>query len=190
MDNERPIAPLAAAPLSDRLGYFALPAMHLWWRFTWRVLLLPIASILIVVFGSAVFGSMGPHYRLAGLMGAVMGLGLLWFLLVPLSALYGIWLMRQTVFLKPFLYRNIPYVFVVTSHYLPLTLPLPLENALAIWWGITWRAWLGTLVAMMLLFFLGPLHVFLEAAITYLSFLWVIADPYGHTRLTIVPVGT
>ncbi len=190
MDNETPITPFPASPLSDRLGHFAVPALHLWWRFFWRVLLLPIAAALIISFVAALFGSMAPHHPLVGFMSAAMGLGLLWFLLVPITALYGIWLMRRTVFLKPFFYRNVPHIFVVTNHQLPLSLPLPLENALAIWWGVAWRAWFGAMITMMLLFFLGPLHIFLETAITYLAFLWLLADPYGHTRITIVPLAS
>lgn len=184
MDNETPIA---ALPLADRLGHFAVPALHLWWRFFWRVLLLPITATLIISFVAAVFDSIAPQHRFLGLASAAVGLGILWLLLAPILALYGIWLMRRTLFLKPFLYHNLPHTFVVTSHHLPLSLPLPLENALAIWWGVTWRAWFGTMIAMIALFFLGPLHIFLETAITYLAFLWLLGEPYGHTRITVEP---
>lgn len=190
MANGTSIAPPPGSPLPDRLGHFAVPALHLCWRYFWRVLLLPIAVAFLISLGAFLFDSMSPHHRLVGFMSAAMGLGLLWFLLVPMSGLYGIWLMRRTVFQKPFLYRNLPHAFVVTYRHRPLSLPLPLENALAIWWGIAWRAWLGTAVAMMLLFFLGPLHLLLEMGIIYLAFLWFLADPYGHTRISIVPLGS
>ena len=176
--------------LSERFREYAVPALHLWWRFSWRSLLFPIAVAIIIALVALTTGNMMPQHRDMSLFGAVVGLGLLWLLFIPVMIVYQVWLIQRSIFAKPFLHRGRPSIFVVTDRHTPLPRPLSIETALAIWWGIAWRAWLGTVVTMMLLFFLGPLHVFLQVAVSYFAFLWLISAPYGGLRITIVPLDT
>lgn len=176
--------------LSERFRECAVPALHLWWRFSWRSLLLPIAIAIIIVLVATITGRMAPHHRDMSLLGAVVGLGLLWLLLIPAIIAYEVWLIRRSIFAKPFLHHDRPCLFVVTDRHTPLPLPLSIETALGIWWGIAWRSWLGMVVTMMLLFFLGPLHIFLQIAVSYFAFLWLMSTPYGSLRITVVPLDT
>jgi len=179
-------APMALPPsLSDRFGQFALPALHLWWRFFWRMSLLPIGFVLVIAAIAAIFQGFATGHGEFGFAGAFVGMGLFWLFFTPIMIIYGVWLMRRTIFLKPFLYHDAPHTFVVSRAGQPLSLPLPLESAMAIWWGVVWRTWVAVMVTMMAVFLLGPLHFFLQVAISYFAFLWFLATPYGSTRVTI-----
>ncbi len=178
------------ASLSERFRESAVPALHLWWRFSWRSLLLPVAVAIIIVLVALITGNTAPQHRDMSIFGAVVGLGLLWLLFIPIMIVYQVWLIRKSIFAKPFLHHGRPSLFVVTDRHTPLPLPLSLETALGIWWGIAWRAWIGMVVTMMLLFFLGPLHLFLQLAVSYFAFLWLISIPYGGLGITVVPLDT
>lgn len=176
------------SPLSGRFREFTIPALHLWWRFFWRSLLLPIAIAVIIVLVAIISGTVAPQHRDVSMLGAIVGLGLLWLLLIPVIIAYEVWLMRKSVFAKPFLHHDRPCIFVVTNGHAPLSLPLSIETALAIWWGIAWRTWFGMIITMMLLLFLGPIHAFIQIAVSYFAFLWLMSAPYGNLRVTVVPL--
>lgn len=188
------ISPLPSAgpgsSLSKHFREFTIPALHLWWRFFWRSLLLPIVIATIIVLVAIISGSVAPQHRDVSMLGVVVGLGLLWLLLIPVIIAYGVWLMRRSVFAKPFLHHDQPCIFVVTDGHTPLPLPLSIETALGIWWGVVWRTWLGMVVTTMLLLFLGPIHVFLQIAVSYFAFLWLMSAPYGNLRITVAPLDT
>ncbi len=183
MNDSEPVQ----APLVLRSGNMALPALHLWWRFTWRFSLFPLALALAVLTLGALTGHLlaRPGSVMAG---TLMGAGLLWLLLIPLLILYSVWLMRAVIFRKPFLLRGAPHAFIIVSSTEPLSLPLPLEAALALWWGVAWRTWVVAFVAMVFLVFLGPLHIILQFLISYLAFLWLLSAPYGQTRILVRPL--
>jgi len=185
MENNLSVPQASASSLSDRFGQFAIPALHLWWRFFWRTLILPVAIVLAIATVALVSENLTAGHREFGFAGAFVGMGLFWLFFMPIMVVYGIWLMRRTILLKPFLYHGTPHTFVVSRQENPLSLPLPLESAMAIWWGVVWRAWVGMMVTMMAFFFLGPLHFFLQAGISYFAFLWLLAAPYGSTRITV-----
>ncbi|MHB8252380.1 MAG: hypothetical protein ACYDEV_01450 [Acidiferrobacter sp.] len=189
MSSYTPASQMPDSPLSDRFRQLAIPALHLWWRFLWRTLLLPVVIVLVVSLTVWISGTMAPGHRGLGFAGLIVGMGLLWFLLLPLWIVYSIWLIRRTLFLKPFRYHAALYTFVIDRLNDPLALPLPIESAMAIGWGILWRVWVGTMATMMALFFLGPLHFFLQVGVSYFAFLWLLTAPYGSTRITVKPLG-
>ena len=48
MENDRPALESTPPSLTDRFGQYAIPALHLWWRFSWRILLLPIGIMFAI----------------------------------------------------------------------------------------------------------------------------------------------
>lgn len=174
--------------LSERVGQWFIPAIHLWWRFFWRIVLWPLFLTLLIGLAAWFFGYITHPPHVLGITTLVVGMGFLWIFWVPIMVAYGVWLLRGPVFRKPFLYRNTPHVFVVRHGRTALGRPLPLEFAAALWWAVTWRAWVGTVTSMMLLFFLGPLHAFLQIGVSFGAFLWFLSFPYGSTRVSCEPL--
>ena len=96
------------------------PALHLWWRYTWQMGVVPIALLLLVMFvaGVAMQVASGSHEMrlLLLLVALVAGVGLTllreamgsvtWITLSPVLALYGIWLFHARVLRDPFRGRS------------------------------------------------------------------------------------
>lgn len=178
-----------SVPLADRFGRSLVPALHLWWRLAWRLLVLPILVVMVIMIVALVSEEAARGSHEFGFAGAVVGMGLFWLFFIPLMVVYSIWLIRETVFVKPFLHQNIPHAFVVRYRAEMLPLPLSIESAVALWWGMTWRAWAGAVISMVVLFFLGPLHIFLQIGVGYFAILWLLAAPLGSTRITVTSLG-
>ncbi|MHB1565868.1 MAG: hypothetical protein ACYCXG_03985 [Acidiferrobacter sp.] len=179
-------------PLTARFGRMAIPALHLWWRYAWRVFLALFAVLALAVSVALLLGMRIPAHGGAAwplmMGGAIAGLGLVWLLVILVGVVFGIWLFRATIFRATFLYHGQLCHFQVAHQGTAYTYPLPLEAMVALWWGSIWRTWVVMAATTMLLFFLGPLHLLIQLASGYVGFWWLLAVPYGNTHILVVPV--
>lgn len=174
-------------PLTERFRSMAIPALHLWWRYVWRVFL---ALFVVLLLAVSVAFSLGVRMPInAGtpwplmMGGAIAGLGLVWLLVIFVGIGFGIWLFRGTIFRRPFFYQGQWYRFEVVHEKTVCRYPLAIETAAGLWWGSLWRTWVVMAAATLLFFFLGPLHLVIQLVGGYVGFWWLLAVPYGNTRI-------
>lgn len=175
------------------------PALHLWWRFTWRILLFSLllgalAGVLRGWLGFAPFP--GPGELRPGMTPSAWQVGgvLLYGLVLVLA---GIWIFKAWLFTKPFEGKGIGRVCF------ELNTPMGWRTATILWWAMTWRSFLLqfplSLLVAALGVFLAPAgagpdgwRLFTEQAVVsassqYIAFVWMLARLYGRIRLAFSP---
>ena len=131
-----------------------IPALHLWWRYTWRMALIPLVILLFGTFSLAIFVMILAHVApyvieffalllvIGGRYGTVSPPSLfsaMWVLLAPFLAIYGIWLFQDRLLSEPFQYRGQFWSFRIVEGSTALTYPLAGKTAFALWWAFLWR---------------------------------------------------
>ncbi len=177
----------------------AYPALHLWWRYTWRVWLfiLAIGSMLVIVVslslgksGMAFFAEMmknhlyryTPYPYNMKVMGIMTALILIFFIA---ALFFGIWLFRSELFKKSFVFNGISERFSVNYDNTILNIPVSWSIASRLWWGVVWRGFVLGIIARLLFFWTGPLMTLISFAVSYLAFLWLLLYNYGKTKIII-----
>ena len=182
------------------------PALHLWWRYTWRMGLVPIAVLLLMMFvgGVAIHVASAPGSHalrfwllLMGLIaGSVIGLGqgllysatsgTVWGGLSPFLALYGVWLFRARVLRDPIRSGGQTLHFGVDYGNKALPGPLPMRRALVLWMGFFWRmAVIGGVMAV-LFRQLGPPLPLPSILGGDLSLWWMLRKAYVHIPVILI----
>lgn len=182
------------------------PALHLWWRYTWRMGLVPIAVLLLMMFvgGVAIHVASAPGSHalrfwllLMGLIaGSVIGLGqgllysatsgTVWGGLSPFLALYGVWLFRARVLRDPIRSGGQTLHFGVDYGNKALPGPLPMRRALVLWMGFFWRmAVIGGVMAV-LFRQLGPPLPLPSILGGDLSLWWMLREAYIHIPVILI----
>jgi len=184
------------------------PALHLWWRYTWRMGLVPIAILLLMMFvgGVAIHVASAPGSHALRfwllLMGLMAGAGLallhgvtssvLWIALSPFLALYGIWLFRARIFSDPVRRRGQTLRFEIHHGTNTLAGPLPLRRALVLWMGLFWRmALIGGVTGALLTQVVPPQWLSTRLPLTPLfggdlSFWWLLRRAYVHIPVILI----
>ena len=177
----------------------AYPALHLWWRYTWRMWLFLFAvGSLLVIMGSLSLGESGmmffaemmknhlyrryTPYTIMKLMGIMTALILIFFIA---ALFFGVWLFRSVLFKKSFIFNDKPERFSVSYDNTILNIPVSWNNALGLWWGVVWRGFVLGIIARLLFFWTGPLMMLINIAVSYLAFLWLLLYNFGKTKIIV-----
>ena len=175
----------------------AYPALHLWWRYYWRIgLFLFVIGIILVIIGNIVLGLKGmalfvkmikihPLHTTPYDM-KVLGTMLTLILIFFIAALFfEIWLFRSALFKKSFIFNDKSERFLVNYDKTILNIPLAWSNASRLWWGVFWRGFVLSIIARLLFFWTGPLMILINIAVGYLAFLWLLLYNYGKTKIIV-----
>ncbi|MHB1636435.1 hypothetical protein [Acidiferrobacter thiooxydans] len=178
-----------------------IPALHLWWRYTWRMALIPLVILLFGTFSLAIFVMILAHVApyvieffalllvIGGRYGTVSPPSLfsaMWVLLAPFLAIYGIWLFQDRLLSEPFQYRGQFWSFRIVEGSTALTYPLAGKTAFALWWAFLWRMFFTSVVAALVLLMVAPsLHFPMWSLLVhllggYFSLWWLLKIPYKN----------
>lgn len=175
----------------------AYPALHLWWRYYWRIgLFLFVIGIIFVIAGNIVLGINGMMFfvkmiktypsHITSYDMKVLGVILMLILIFFIAALFfEIWLFRSVLFKKNFVFNDKPEIFLVNYDNKILNIPLAWSDASRLWWGVFWRGFVLGIIAHLLFFWTGTLMILINIAVSYLAFLWLLSYNYGKTKIII-----
>jgi len=174
------------------------PALHLWWRYTWRIwLFMLFVSIILLIAAEYLLGKtwdsifaemLKNHMRHFTPYDMTIALIIPSFIFIFFIALFvfGVWLFKAIIFKKSFYYKGGESNFSIEHSGNILNMPLTWNIAIRLWWGMLWRSFLLNLAARLLFFWSGNFIFILEIFGSYLSFLWLLSYNYGKTKI-IVP---
>jgi hypothetical protein len=188
-------------------------AVSLWWRYTWRAMLIGFVVFFVAALVSAVMVS-ALHRNHAGLAGTLSGFLFVVSVALAVSLFFLVRMFRDAIFRRPVDLGGQPVSLIVVQRNAAkretggsvLPRPLPWVRAAGLFWGVTWRSVLLGLVAQWVLravLSLGAApaaHVSLSALALQLivgqmavvgAFWWLQAHPYGRTGIShATPAGT
>ncbi len=175
----------------------AYPALHLWWRYYWRIgLFLFVIGIIFVIIGNFILGINGmmffvkmiktppSHIAPYGMKVLSVILALIFIFFIA-ALLFEIWLFRSALFKKSFVFNGKSERFSVNYDNTVLNTPLAWGNASRLWWGVFWRGFVLSIIAHLLFFWMGPLMILINIAVGYLAFLWLLSYNYGKSKITV-----
>ncbi len=180
----------------ENIKKFVYPALHLWWRYTWKLwLFMVFIGTILLIAGQFIFGTkrgytfaeiLKNHFRHLPMHDAKIML-LIPFLLIFFISMFvfGVWLFKANIFKKSFYYNGGESNFSIEHSGNILNMPLTWNIAIRLWWGIFWRSFLLNFLARLLFFWTGGFIYILEIFGSYLSFLWILSYNYGKTKIIV-----
>jgi hypothetical protein len=172
------------------------PALHLWWRYTWKLwLFMVFIGIILLIASKFIFGTkrggifaeiLKNHLRHLPMHDVKTAL-LMPFLLIFFIAMFvfGVWLFKGSIFKKSFYYDGGESNFFIEHSGNILNMPLTWNIAISLWWGMFWRSLILNILARLLFFWTGGLIFLIEILGSYLSFLWLLSYSYGKTKIIV-----
>jgi len=178
------------------------PALHLWWRYTWRIWLFSLfvgiiqliaAEYLLGKTGGVIFAEMlktlyTSYTSLHGVRyenstdNTIASFNSLFFYPV---IVFSLWLFKAIIFKKSFYYEGKESSFSIEHSGNILNMPLTWNIAIRLWWGMFWRSAIFSLAAKLLFFWYGNFIFIVEIFGSYLSFLWLLSYNYGKTKIIV-----
>jgi len=175
------------------------PALHLWWRYTWRIwlfdlfvgiILLIAAEYLLGKTWDSIFAEMLKNHmrHFIPFTPIDMTIALIpsfFFIFFIALFVFSLWLFKAIIFKKSFYYEGKESSFSIEHSGNILNMPLTWNIAIRLWWGMFWRSAIFSLAAKLLFFWYGNFIFIVEIFGSYLSFLWLLSYNYGKTKIIV-----
>ncbi len=181
----------------ENIKKYAYPALHLWWRYTWKLWLFTVfIGIILLIAGEFILvpkkddifaETIKNNLRHLTMHEVKTLLIVMPFILIFFIAMFvfSVWLFKASIFKKSFYYDGGESKFYIEHTGNILNMPLTWNIAIRLWWGFFWRAFLFNFSARLLFFWTGGLISLIEIFGSYLSFLWLLSYNYGKTKIIV-----
>ena len=181
----------------ENIKKFIYPALHLWWRYTWKLwLFMVFIGIILLIAGELMLGKKRGiifaemlknhlrHFTPYDMKIALIIPSLLLIFFIVMFV-FGVWLFKVSIFKKSFYYDGGESNFSIEHSGNILDMPLTWNSGIRLWWGMFWRSFLLNMTIRLLFFWTGSFIFIMEIFGSYLSFLWLLSYNYGKTKIII-----